>query len=40
MGPVGGFAHSGRMTCGRFTVKLLMTGPYANLFLNWCPVFV
>ena len=28
------------LTCGRFTVKIIMTGRYANCFLNWRPDFV
>ena len=28
------------LTCRRFTVKIIMTGRYANRFLNWRPDFV
>ena len=28
------------LTCGRFTVRILVTGRYANRFLNWRPDFV
>ena len=28
------------LTCGRFTVKIIMTDRYANRFLNWRPDIV
>ena len=28
------------LTCGRFTVKIIMTDCYANRFLNWRPDIV
>ena len=28
------------LTCGRFTIRIIVTGCYANRFLNWRPDFV
>ena len=40
LGPLGVSTIWTILTCGRYTVKGLMTGRYANRFLNRCPVFI
>ena len=40
VGPSGVLTIRAILTCGRFTVEILMNGRYANCFLNWRHDFV